>query len=102
MTTLTVVTDNHETEHTTPCPPWCAVDHTNPNEGSDYHYSNGITTGPVTLRLDTNTRNVTTLELVTKHADGDFLTLDSLDALIARLIDLRPALVAATLPAGTR
>lgn len=99
MTTLSLVTD---TTPATDCPAWCCVDHTDPNEDRDYHYSDLIPAGPVTLRLDTDTAGVTTLELVTEHAEGDRLDLNSLDALRARLGDLRPALAAATLPAGAR
>lgn len=96
--TLTVVTD---TDEATPCPAWCTVDHTLSYEDDDYHYSDLIPVGPVSLRLDTDSTG-TALEFVTEHADGDRLTLDALDALQARLNDLRPALLAATLPAGAR
>lgn len=91
-----------DTDEATPCPPWCKVNHTDPHEDGNYHYSDLIDAGPVALRLDTDTSGRTTLEIVTSHADGDGLTLDDLDALQARLADLRPALAAATLPAGTR
>ena len=96
--TLTVVTDTDEATH---CPAWCTVDHTLSYEDDDYHYSDPIPVGPVSLRLDTDSTG-TAVELVTEHADGDRLTLDALDALQSRLNDLRPALVAATLPAGAR
>lgn len=91
-----------DTPQATTCPPWCKVNHTDPHEDNDYHYSDLIDAGPVALRLDTDTSGRTTLEIVTTHADGDGLTLDDLDALQARLSDLRPALAAATLPAGAR
>ena len=90
-----------DTPQATTCPAWCTVDHTLSYEDDDYHYSDLIPVGPVSLRLDTDSTG-TALEFVTEHADGDRLTLDALDALQARLNDLRPALLAATLPAGAR
>lgn len=82
-----------------PCPahPWCIVDHTDPHEGADYHYSDLIPVGPLALRLDQGTAGATAVEIVTEHADGDILDLDRVDALMARLADLRALLVAATL-----
>lgn len=90
-----------DTDEATPCPAWCTVDHTLSYEDDDYHYSDLIPVGPISLRLDTDSTG-TALELVTEHADGDRLTLDDLNALQARLSDLRHALLAATLPAGAR
>lgn len=100
---MNTVPNPTDTAQSTACPayPWCTVDHTLSYEDDDYHYSDLIPVGPVSLRLDTDSTG-TALELVTEHADGDRLTLDALDALQARLSDLRPALVAATLPAGAR
>lgn len=97
METVSTATD-------TQCPtyPWCKVDHNDPHEDCDYHYSDPVDAGPVALRIDQDTHGTTTLEIVTSHADGDGLTLDDLDVLQARLADLRPILAAATLPAGAR
>lgn len=101
---MNTVPNPTDTPQSTACPthPWCSVDHSLSYEDDDYHYSDLIPVGPVNLRLDQGTVGGTAVEIVTEHADGDRLTLDDLDALMARLADLRPALVAATLPAGAR
>lgn len=76
----------------TPCPPWCVIDHTDWREDGDYHYSAPTTAGPVDLNLDIDSTDTATIALRTPVGPGENLDLDEVDALIARLTELRPVL----------
>lgn len=86
--------------HDTLCPAWCVVDHDDPREGADYHYSDLTPAGPVSLRLDIGADDRARLEIVTDHADGDPLDLGQVDELIAALTAQRAELAAAIAQRG--
>jgi len=90
----------------TQCPAhaWCKVNHTDPNEGNDYHYSHPTYTGPHAHALEILT---TGQPVVSFYAAGEteYLDLDELGALIAALASrwVQLATLQARLaPAGAR
>ena len=76
----------------TPCPPWCVIDHTDWREDGDYHFGEGITAGPVWMTLDINSADTVSIEINLPGGASEKLDLDEVDALIARLTELRPVL----------
>lgn len=91
---LALVPDPQPPRRHTPCPAGCVVDHNDPHENGNYHYTDPTPAGPVSLRLDIGTDDRARLEIVTDHADGDPLDLGQVDELIAALTAKRAELAA--------
>ena len=90
--TDTLVPLAEDESHATPCPPWCVIDHTDWHEDGDYHFGEGYTAGPVWMTLDINSADTVSIEINLPGGASEKLDLDEVDALIARLTELRPVL----------
>ena len=78
----------------TPCPPGCTVDHSDPHEDGDYHYTDTVHTGPLYLYLNVDSDDSVTLDLNADQAQGNRLELDEVDELIAVLTAKRAEMAA--------
>lgn len=91
---LTLVHDPLPEQHDTPCPPGCAVDHSNLNEDGDCHYTEPATVGPSLLILNVNPDNSVALELLIDGVNGHWFDLAGVDDLLSKLTAKRAEMAA--------